>query len=187
MKIYTKTGDDGSTSLYGGNRVQKDNARVEAYGTIDELNSFLGLLIEKTHEADIKSYLLNIQHILFNIGSVIATVDEKYMSKLPPLNESDTQSLESSIDQMESTLPSMTNFILPGGGEAPSLSHICRTVCRRAERCLVALSKVEIPNEQLISSMKFLNRLSDYFFVLSRKLTQLNNGNEVIWKKNISL
>jgi cob(I)alamin adenosyltransferase len=187
MKIYTKTGDNGSTALYGGERRLKSDVRVDAYGTIDELNSFLGLLIEKVNEVDIKNYLASIQHILFNIGSVVATVDEKFIAKLPSLNEIDIDSLERSIDSMNDTLPPMTHFILPGGGEAVSIGHICRTICRRAERNLVHLTSLEDSNEGIKFSIKFLNRLSDYFFVLSRKLAQLNNENEVIWKKDITL
>lgn len=187
MKIYTKTGDKGSTALFGGDRVLKSDMRVEAYGNIDELNSFLGLLIEKVNEAAIKSYLQSIQHILFNIGSAIATVDEKYISKLPALHSSDIDSLEKSIDIMNETLPPMTNFILPGGSESAAIGHICRTVCRRAERNLVYLAQSHPEESGLVFAIKFLNRLSDYFFVLSRKLVQLNNENEVIWKKDVLL
>jgi cob(I)alamin adenosyltransferase len=187
VKIYTKTGDDGTTALFGGDRLLKCDTRVEAYGSVDELNSFLGLLIIKVDNLDIKNYLTSIQHILFNLSSVIATVDEKYITKLPPLHTSDIDSLERTIDKMNDTLPPMTNFILPGGGEAATLAHVCRTVCRRAERNLVYLSTQNKEEQGLLFSIKFLNRLSDYFFVLSRNLTQLNNENEVIWKKDISL
>jgi cob(I)alamin adenosyltransferase len=187
MKIYTKTGDNGTTALFGGERVLKSDIRVEAYGTIDELNSFLGLLIEKVQAHDISVYLASIQHILFNIGSVVATVDEKYIAKLPALHSADIDSLEQSMDKMNETLPAMTNFILPGGGEAASLAHICRTVCRRAERNLVYLASVQEVRKEVEFSIIFLNRLSDYFFVLSRKLAQLNGKNEVIWKKDVTL
>lgn len=187
MKIYTKTGDDGTTSLFGGDRLLKSDIRVEAYGSIDELNSFLGLLILKVNQSEIKNYLTSIQHILFNIGSVIATVDEKYIAKLPPLHSSDIDSLEQSMDSMNEVLPPMTNFILPGGGEAATMAHVCRTICRRTERNLVYLSSQNKEEQGLLFSIKFLNRLSDYFFVLSRNLTQLNSENEVIWKKDILL
>lgn len=187
MKIYTKTGDNGSTALFGGDRILKSDIRVDAYGTIDELNSFLGLLIINVSDSDIKKYLISIQHILFNVGSVVATVDEKYIAKLPPLHTSDIDSLEQSIDRMNETLPPMTNFILPGGGEAATLAHVCRTVCRRAERSIVYLSTQNTEEQGLLFSIKFLNRLSDYFFILARKLTQLNSENEVIWLKDISL
>jgi len=187
MKIYTKTGDDGTTSLFGGTRVMKSNLRVEAYGNIDELNSFLGLLIVKVTDPDMRDYLQKIQHILFNIGSIVATVDKKYEEKLPSLNLEDITSLEATMDKYDSELPIMTNFILPGGDESVAMAHVCRTVCRRTERKLVELSENEIIGENIKHSIRFLNRLSDYFFVISRKLTQLNNTNEVIWKKDVSL
>jgi cob(I)alamin adenosyltransferase len=187
MKIYTRTGDDGSTSLYGGNRVQKDHIRVDAYGTIDELNSFIGFLIDHLNAGEIKSFNEKVQHILFNIGSVVATVEEKFLDKLPKILMSDIVKIEEEIDRMENDLPPMTNFILPSGHPQVSMAHICRTVCRRAERSLVKLSHLETVNEQVELSIKLLNRLSDYFFVLSRKLTQLNQANEVIWKKETTL
>jgi cob(I)alamin adenosyltransferase len=187
MKIYTRTGDDGSTSLYGGNRVQKDNIRVDAYGTIDELNSFMGFLIDHLPAGEIKSFNEKIQHILFNIGAVVATVEEKYLDKLPKILSSDISKIEEEIDRMEVDLPPMTNFILPSGHPQVSMAHICRTVCRRAERSIVKLTHVETVHEQVHVSIKLLNRLSDYFFVLSRKLTQLNEANEVIWKKETTL
>ena len=187
MKIYTKTGDDGSTALFGGNRVKKCYVRVDTYGHIDELNAFLGMLIESLENGELKDYLSKIQHILFNIGSVIATVEEKYIAKLPALLIADIESLEAQIDAMEATLPPMTNFILPSGHETIARAHICRTVCRRAERSLVNLMDTETCLTSVTLALQFLNRLSDYFFVLSRKLAQLNNINEVIWKKEITL
>lgn len=188
MKIYTKTGDDGSTSLFGGNRVAKSTIRVEAYGNIDELNSFLGLLIDDVADkSQIKDYLQKIQHILFNIGSVVATVEEKYIAKLPALLEQDILSLEIQMDEMDSQLPAMTQFILPSGHRQVASAHICRTVCRRAERSLVALKQSEQIHPSIELAIRFLNRLSDYFFVLARYLTQLNNVPEVIWKKDITL
>lgn len=187
MKIYTKKGDDGSTSLFGGDNVSKDHIRVDAYGTIDELNSFLGLLIDQLEDKSIIAFNQKIQHILFNVGSVIATVDERFLEKLPKILNADIEKLEQEIDAMEATLPAMTNFVLPSGHIQVSMAHVCRTVCRRAERCLVKLSRVEEVNDQVKISIIFLNRLSDYFFVLSRKLTQLNRANEVIWKKETTL
>jgi cob(I)alamin adenosyltransferase len=187
MNIYTKTGDDGSTALFGGNRVKKSYVRVDTYGNIDELNAFLGMLIEALETVELKEYLSKIQHILFNIGSVIATIDEKYISKLPNLLVSDIESLEAQIDKMDETLSPMTNFIPPSGGETIARAHVCRTVCRRAERSLVALMDTEPCHDSVKVALQFLNRLSDYFFVLSRKLAQLNNTNEVIWKKDITL
>jgi cob(I)alamin adenosyltransferase len=187
MKIYTKTGDDGSTALFGGNRVKKCYVRVDTYGHIDELNAFLGMLIESLENGELKDYLSKVQHILFNIGSAIATLEEKYIAKLPALLMSDIESLESQIDKMDATLPPMTNFILPSGCETIARAHVCRTVCRRAERSLVALMDTEPCHDSVKVALQFLNRLSDYFFVLSRKLAQLNNTNEVIWKKDITL
>ncbi len=187
MKLYTKTGDDGTTSLYGGKRIYKDHLRVEAYGTIDELNSFLGLFIDSNPELEIISFNQKIQHILFNIGSLVATTDEKMIAKLPQVNPQDIEELEKMIDRYELELPVMTNFILPSGHSQVSLAHVCRTVCRRAERAIVRLSHSESIHDQIKLSIQFLNRLSDYFFVLSRKLTQLNNANEVIWKKETHL
>jgi len=187
MKIYTKTGDDGSTALFGGNRVKKCYVRVDTYGNIDELNSFLGLLIESVESGELKEYLSKIQHILFNIGSIIATVDEKYITKLPALLVTDIESLEVQIDKMDAILPPMTHFILPGGHETIARAHICRTICRRAERSLVDLMTTETCHANVTLALQFLNRLSDYFFVLARRLAQLNIVNEVIWKKEVTL
>lgn len=187
MKIYTKTGDDGTTALFGGDRVHKNDLRVEAYGSIDELNSFLGLLIYSIDIEFYSDYLSKIQHLLFNIGSVIATENPKYIDKLPQLQEADILSLEKEIDRMDSELEPMTQFILPGGGLAAINAHICRTVCRRAERNLVGFIEETEVHNSVQMALKFTNRLSDYFFVLSRKLSQLNQEKEVIWKKDISL
>ena len=187
MKIYTKTGDDGTTALFGGKRVKKSSIRVEAYGNIDELNSFLGLLIESMGKGEVREYMEKIQHVLFNIGSVIATVDDKFLAKLPKLLISDISSLENQMDKMEQELSPMTNFILPSGHETIARAHICRTVCRRAERSLVALMDSEAGESSLSTALQFINRLSDYFFVLARKLAQLNGKNEVIWKKDVTL
>lgn len=187
MKIYTKTGDDGTTALFGGERVKKSYIRVEAYGNIDELNSFLGLLIEGMGKGELRDYMEKIQHVLFNIGSVIATVDDKFIAKLPKLLSSDISSLENQMDKMEHDLSPMTHFILPSGHETIARAHICRTVCRRAERSLVALMDTESCDSSISVALQFLNRLSDYFFVLARKLAQLNGKNEVIWKKEVTL
>lgn len=187
MKIYTKTGDDGTTALFGGERVKKSYIRVEAYGNVDELNSFLGLLIEAMGKGEIREYLEKIQHILFNIGSVIATVDDKFIAKLPKLLTSDISSLENQMDKMEHDLSPMTNFILPSGHETIARAHICRTICRRTERSIVALMDTESCDSSISTALQFLNRLSDYFFVLARKLAQLNGKNEVIWKKEVTL
>lgn len=186
MKIYTRKGDDGTTSLFGGDRLSKADIRVEAYGTVDELNSFVGLLIDYLTDDHIRQYNQKIQHILFNLGSIVATVDEKYIAQLPQITPQEIVSIESEIDQMEVSLPPMTNFVLPSGHHQVSLAHICRTVCRRAERGLVRLYHVD-SNLSLVILIQFLNRLSDYYFVLARKLTQLNAVDEVIWKKETTL
>ena len=187
MKIYTKTGDDGTTALFGGERVGKDDLRVEAYGNIDELNSFLGALVDRLEDGEIKTFNQKLQHILFNIGSVIATVDERMISKLPQILVSDIKIIELEIDRYTLGLPPMTHSILPSGHVQVSHAHICRVIARRAERGLVRLSHHTQINEQVKLSIQFLNRISDYFFVLARKLTSENRVEEVIWKKETTL
>lgn len=185
MKIYTKTGDNGSTSLFGGDRLLKSDIRVEAYGTVDELNSYVGLLADKLIMTDFSIHLQKIQNILFNIGSVLATVDEQYKSKLPELKKDYILFLENQIDLMQEKLPVMTQFVLPGGHENVSLAHVVRTVCRRAERAIVRIDNTE-QDPQIQWSIVYLNRLSDYFFVLSRFLTQYYGTKEVNWQKDIN-
>jgi len=186
MKIYTKTGDRGKTSLFGGTRVPKYNLRIEAYGTIDELNSFIGLIRDQEIDKNTFDVLVKIQTELFTLGSMLATPKDKELLKngkerlnIPKINYSDIEFLEKEIDVMNSELPSMTNFILPGGHSTVSYCHIARTVCRRAERITVNLSQHEEINTITIS---YLNRLSDYLFVLARKLTKDNQAVEVAWK-----
>ena len=185
MKIYTKTGDKGKTSLFGGTRVPKYNLRIEAYGTIDELNSFIGLI--RDQKIDKKSFdvLIKIQNELFTLGSMLATPENKKLLKngqerlnIPKVTEKDIEFLENEMDQMNEHLPSMTNFILPGGNTTVSYCHIARTICRRAERITVNLSEEEVIDLICIS---YLNRLSDYLFVLARKLTKDNQAIEVAW------
>jgi cob(I)alamin adenosyltransferase len=181
MKIYTKTGDNGSTSLFGGDRLYKNNPRVDAYGDLDELNSFIGLLADgifEDEDADTYSLLLSIQDQLFVIGSHLATVDEKYVAKLPSISEDDITLLESSIDLYNETLPAMTHFVLPGGDITASYCHVARTVCRRAERAIVGLSQTDTIDPIFI---KYLNRLSDYLFVLSRKIIADKEKEERLW------
>lgn len=178
MKIYTKTGDEGFTSLFGGARLSKDDMRIEAYGTVDELNAFTGNLYDKIDFAEVKETLFIIQNKLFNIGSVLASDPDKDFN-LQGVKVSDTEHLEAQIDIMESELQPLKNFILPSGHEIVSSAHICRTICRRAERRVVALSKNADIDANLIV---FLNRLSDYFFVLARYLTLKCNATEIIWK-----
>jgi cob(I)alamin adenosyltransferase len=180
LKIYTKTGDNGETSLFGGNRVAKDHLRVEAYGTMDELNSFIGLLADAlTETVDVTVILHAIQHRLFSIGAHLATDPASFV--LPPdLRDSDIELLEQQMDTMNLMLPELKHFILPGGHAAVSLAHVCRTVCRRCERQVVALSHQAVVD---ILVLHYLNRLSDYFFVLARWIGHRNQAPEVIWQQ----
>ena len=178
MKIYTKTGDSGETSLFGGKRVTKDHVRIEAYGTIDELNSFLGVLYDNLEDEN-QRYLINsVQSNLFTIGSILAN-EGKTTDYIPDLRESAISVLEKAMDEMDENLPPLTNFILPGGNTVVSFCHIARTVCRRAETRMVALNHIEDVDPKLI---KYLNRLSDYLFVLSRKIAKDFNADEISWK-----
>ncbi len=184
MKIYTKTGDKGETSLFGGKRVKKNHARLNAYGTIDELNSFLGLVISEMSAqsrptfAEILKNLVDVQIELFNIGSHLACDKKSLSQKLPKLNLGLVQRLESSIDKMESQLTPLKNFILPGGHVIASHIHVARTVSRRAERAVVELMpKIKVDRDIII----FLNRLSDYLFVLSRFVNFTFKISEQLW------
>ena len=178
-KIYTKTGDKGETSLLGGKRVPKYHQRIEAYGTIDELNSFVGLLRDQDMIGHFKDILFEIQDRLFTAESMIAADQGSEGFTLPVLLEDDVSLLESEIDQMNESLPPLANFILPGGHPAVSLAHVCRTVCRRAERQVIHLA-VDHPVDDLI--IRYFNRLSDYFFVLGRKLAQDLGVPDQVWK-----
>ena len=177
IKIYTKTGDTGKTSLVGGTRVSKSHERIEAYGTIDELNAFIGLLKDELSFDEIKENLLNIQENLFVLGSLIA-YDGLKKVELPNLKEEDISILEKHIDEMETMLPNLKNFILPGGHIAVSKCHVCRVICRRSERLVIKLSENHEINPLHV---KYLNRLSDYFFILSRRLAQLYKVAEIPW------
>jgi cob(I)alamin adenosyltransferase len=185
MKVYTKTGDTGTTALFGGTRVPKDHARIESYGTVDELNSFIGLIRDQEINQHFKDILIEIQDRLFTVGAILATPPEKEVLKngqkrLQNLGiiESDIELLEKEIDTMEDSLPQMTHFVLPGGHTTVSYCHIARCVCRRAERLAVHLSH----NEPVADiAIKYLNRLSDYLFVLARKLSKELNADEVKW------
>jgi cob(I)alamin adenosyltransferase len=184
MKIYTKTGDKGKTSLIGGTKVFKSDLRIEAYGTVDELNSFIGLCLDHLKSHNINNVLAEIQDRLFTIGSALACDPEKEMKlKIPDLHESDVELLEKEIDKMNEVLPVMKSFILPGGHIAVSSLHIARTVCRRAERCCVKMQKKEMEVENLI--IKYLNRLSDYLFVLARFAAHQLNIEEIPWKPRV--
>ncbi len=179
MKIYTKTGDKGLTSLFGGKRVPKHHLRIEAYGTVDELNSYIGLIRDQKVDSDTINVLIEIQDRLFTLGSMLATEPGNEKVKVPQLFEEDVILLENEIDKMNETLPEMRSFVLPGGHQTVSFCHVARCVCRRAERLTVHLAEVESVQDLVV---KYLNRLSDYLFVLSRKLTQDNNAKEIPWK-----
>ena len=172
-KIYTRTGDSGSTGLADGSRADKDSLRISAIGDVDELNSILGLLIANDIDAHMKGYLLDIQHILFDLGGELAIPDSEMVT------ESRVEYLEKIIDEYNASLPPLKEFILPGGSIPAATCHTARAVCRRAERQLVGLSK-EISVNQ--ASLKFLNRLSDLLFVFARTLARSGDGQEILWK-----
>jgi len=179
MKIYTKTGDKGQTSLIGGTRVPKHHDRIEAYGTVDELNSWIGLIRDQQIAADVSEVLLEIQDRLFTIGSSLASDPEKSKMKIPDLKEEDVSLLEKEMDKMNETLPEMRSFLLPGGHTTVSYCHIARCVCRRAERATIRLSENEFVADLVV---KYLNRLSDYLFVLSRRFSSDLKAPEIPWK-----
>ena len=179
FKIYTKTGDKGQTSLIGGTRVPKHHIRIESYGTVDELNSYIGLIRDQQIDEHSKAVLIEIQDRLFTIGSSLASDPEKSKMKIPDLKEEDVLLLEKEMDDMDNSLPEMKSFVLPGGHTTVSYCHIARCVCRRAERLTIHLAEESFVDELVI---KYLNRLSDYLFVLSRKLTQDLHAKEIPWK-----
>lgn len=177
MKIYTKKGDEGTTQLIGGNRVSKAELRIDAYGTVDELNSYIGFLRDHEIGDTYVEQLIEVQDRLFTMGSLLASEPGAKM-QLPELHQKDIELLEQWIDEMDAELEPMRSFVLPGGHKAVSAAHICRTVCRRAERKVVSLAyKNEVPD----LSLKYLNRLSDYIFVLGRKLAHDLNIKETPW------
>lgn len=183
MKIYTRTGDDGTTGLIGGSRVKKYNIRLEAYGTIDELNSYIGLIRSMQTNDHADGILGIIQNKLFVIGAHLATEDSiTLIKKQMPVVKPDIELLEQEMDRMNSELPELRNFILPGGCQASSFCHVARTVCRRAERRIVELSE---KNEVDANLIKFINRLSDYLFVLSRKVSLDQKAPEILWSPEI--
>lgn len=190
MKIYTKTGDKGTTALFGGTRVPKHHNRIESYGTVDELNSHIGLIRDQDIAENHKQLLSHIQDRLFTLGAILATDPEKAVLKsgkerlnIPKISEEDITLLENKIDEMNDSLPPMTNFILPGGHQTVSFCHIARCVCRRAERHTSFLNENEPVDEQVLI---YLNRLSDFLFVLARKLSKELQAEEIKWipKKN---
>ena len=185
MKIYTKTGDQGSTALYGGTRVPKYHIRIESYGSVDELNSYLGLVRDSVLDHKIKELLTHIQERLFTLGAILATDPEKQKLKngkerlnIPKIDEEDIQFLENKIDLMNENLSPMTHFILPGGHSTVSHCHIARCICRRAERLTTLLNEKEPINSPVL---KYLNRLSDFLFVLARKLSYDMEVDELKW------
>ncbi len=185
MKIYTKTGDKGTTALFGGTRVPKHHIRIDSYGTVDELNSHIGLIRDQEIDNHHKEILIRIQDRLFTLGAILATDPEKAILKngkerlnIPLIQEEDILLLENEMDMMNESLPPMTHFVLPGGHTTVSYCHIARCVCRRAERLASALYEISPFDEH---TLKYLNRLSDYLFVLARKLTHTLQANEVKW------
>ena len=181
MKIYTKKGDKGKTQLLGGSIVDKNHIKLECYGTIDELNSFIGNIYDQEISIFHKEILFKIQNQLFNLGSIISFDGEKDKIKLPNITTQNIKMMEKAIDKMEEELPMLKAFILPSGHPTASKCHIARTVCRRAERNLVALSQEEqIDNLH----MQYLNRLSDYLFVLARAILKDKNAQEIQWQKD---
>lgn len=185
MKIYTKTGDKGTTALFGGTRVPKSHLRIDAYGTVDELNSYIGLVRDLIEDKSSKLMLQHIQDRLFTLGAILATDPAKAQLKngkdrlnIPKISEFDIAKLEEHIDIMNDALPPMTHFVLPGGHPSVSHCHIARCICRRAERLSTALYHVEEFDSLVLS---YLNRLSDYLFVLARKISQDVNAEEVKW------
>jgi len=186
MKIYTKTGDKGETSLFGGTRVKKSNVRIEAYGTVDELNSYIGLIRDQIMDPSLTKDLIIVQNKLFTMGAMLATPEDKEKLKngkdrlkIEKIKTDEIEFLEHKMDEMNAFLQPMTHFILPGGHTSVSFCHIARCVCRRAERITVELADQEAINPQILI---YLNRLSDYLFVLARKLSLDNNVEEIPWK-----
>lgn len=184
VKIYTKTGDLGKTSLIGGTKVPKNHLRIETYGTMDELNSYIGLVNDLIEDVPSKIILKEIQDRLFTVGSSLACdPDKEPLMKIPDLKEADVLLLEKEIDRMNEVLPPMKHFILPGGHVAVSTTHVARCICRRAERLCVNMQQHELFVEPLV--IKYVNRLSDYLFVLSRYIAHLLQVQEVAWKPRI--
>lgn len=184
-KIYTRTGDSGTTSLANGQRVPKDHIRLEAYGTVDELNAHLGLLQALWTEGEEKQILSNIQHTLFNIGAVLATPEQQDKTKTDTEYLSGTLArLEQAIDELDENLPALRAFILPAGNVVSAQCHVCRTVCRRAERRILSLAKEATIAEEILS---YINRLSDFLFILARKANFNANTDEIIWQRHRDL
>lgn len=183
MKIYTKTGDNGQTALIGGRRVSKADRRIDTYGTVDELNAWIGLVRDQAVNASRRELLKEIQDRLFTMGAELATDPEKAPKKtIPTLVAADVAALERAMDAMDAELPELRAFVLPGGHQAVSFCHLARTVCRRAERLVIALDHEPPANTVDPLVVQYLNRLSDYLFVLSRKMAQELSAEEVNWQ-----
>ncbi|WP_324676380.1 cob(I)yrinic acid a,c-diamide adenosyltransferase [Hymenobacter sp. GOD-10R] len=182
MKIYTKTGDQGLTSLIGGTRVPKSDLRIDCYGTVDELNSYIGLLRDQDVNAPRRGLLKEIQDRLFTIGSSLASDPEKSKMKIPDLHAEDVTLLEREMDAMNEHLPELRMFVLPGGHPSVSFAHVARCVCRRAERLVIGLREDSFVAELVVV---YLNRLSDYLFVLSRQMAHDLGAEEVTWKPRL--
>lgn len=183
-RIYTKTGDAGETSLVGGQRTGKDELRLECYGTVDELNSHVGMAVAMAAAPELqrlKDSLVRIQHELFNLGSILATLPEDVGPQQPRITGADVVRLEHEIDNMNEDLPALKSFVLPGGTVLNAQLHICRTVCRRAERLVVALNRLTGAEQ---ANIRYLNRLSDAFFVQSRWACARQGAAEALWKPN---
>jgi len=180
MKLYTKTGDKGQTGLIGGTRVPKNDIRIEAYGTVDELNSFIGLLTTYPVQENNIAFLRTIQNNLFTIGSYLATDTSKVpLQQASVLKIDSIEEIEKEIDRIDAYLPSLNSFVLPGGAQSGALCHVCRTITRRVERRLFDLNELYVVDNQIYV---YINRLSDYFFALSRYFTIENEGEEIYWK-----
>jgi cob(I)alamin adenosyltransferase len=179
MKIYTKTGDKGQTSLFGGKRVEKNNLRIEAYGTIDELNSIIGVVLAEGIDEKGEKILTILQNELFILGGELATPDDVEVKTVVKISDADIEFIENSIDDLEKDLEPLKYFILPGGNKAASLLHLARTVCRRAERIIISVSKDEKISSKVII---FVNRLSDFLFVLARYQNHIKSTPEIKWK-----
>jgi cob(I)alamin adenosyltransferase len=175
-RIYTRTGDEGFTSLAGGKRVSKTNPRIEAYGTVDELNSFIACLNDEIGNREDREFLLRIQSNLFTIGGYLATESDDHPCRISP---EEVSILEKEMDKIDMLLPPLKYFVLPGGCKSNSRAHVCRTVCRRAERCIYDVDKEEKIDPVVL---KYINRLSDFFFLFARKQSFFNNIEEIIWE-----
>ncbi|MCF8260883.1 MAG: cob(I)yrinic acid a,c-diamide adenosyltransferase [Melioribacteraceae bacterium] len=182
MKIYTKTGDEGKTSLFGGKRVWKDDLRIEAYGNVDELNSLLGLAEAEITQTEVKTIIHSLQNRLFDLGSDLASPvhEGKSYSHIPRINKSYSESIEKLIDDLDCKLDPLKNFILPGGTKGAAILHNARTVCRRVERSIIKLDREENIGDEI---KVFINRISDFLFVLARYVNKINGIEDIAWQK----